>query len=534
MTDEPGLEPLQENRERETWVRLAVLGVCVIAVGVYTARTAGLGEALGQFIADHAPSAAVLLFSASIGSLLTLLAMRMAARPNAEANPGVRDPIRPRTGLMDSLAALIARSSSEKTRSALHLVDLDRFGQVNLSLGEAAGDQLLKRVEEQLRILVESPGDLARIGDDEFGLLQPEAGGSRHVEIFARRIRAAVEDACADLPAHLRPTCSIGAALSLEPGCDPREMLKQASAALLSVKRAGGGGFRLYAAEMETARGRRAAVEEAVRAGLDEGWFHVAFQPQYDLDSRRLMGFEALARLHHPEHGDVPPEEFLAVAESLGLLPTIGAWVIGRAIATAAEWPLHLALSINVSAAQFRESDVAEAIVTALAESCFEGTRLNVEITESVLWRPSEAVARQLRRLKRRGVRIVLDDFGVETSALHASVRSSCDAIKLDRSFVQRLGREPEADAVVRGLIGTAQAFDLGILAEGVENPEQAHFLMSHSCRKVQGFLFGRPAPLAELGAIIARDMRKGIAAAEAEPRRSAYPPSIAARRMSR
>jgi diguanylate cyclase (GGDEF)-like protein len=419
----------------------------------------------------------------------------------------------------------------------LHLVDIDRFRRLNDLLGEAAGDAFLRDVTERLKQIAANAEDLARIGDDEFALIQMNAGGARHAEIFARRIRNTLDDACAEVPPHARPGASTGAALCPEHDADPRKLLHCASAALDASKRSGGGKFRLHSAEIARAAGDRVSIEQAIRDGLEQDRFDLLFQPQYDLQTRRLLGFEALVRLNHPELGEVLPDDFISIAEEIGLIEPLGAWIIARALATAADWPVHLTLSINVSAAQFREGDVAARIIHELASSCFEGSRLNVEIPEGLLWQASDSVRRQLRRLRRRGVRLVLDDFGVHSLQLQALVRSTCDAVKLDRSFVAPVGQELEAEAVVRGLVDTAEAYGLPVLAEGVERAEQAHFLMSHSCRKVQGFLFGQPTHPRDLAAIVAKDMRNVMVEREvdAAPERRIYPSaSRAASRMSR
>jgi EAL domain-containing protein (putative c-di-GMP-specific phosphodiesterase class I) len=197
----------------------------------------------------------------------------------------------------------------------------------------------------------------------------------------------------------------------------------------------------------------------------------------------------------------------------------LGDWIVREALATAANWPPHLRLSINISVGQFRHGNVAATIVQALSNSGVEGPRLNVEISEAVLREQADAVHDQLRLLKGRGVTIVLDDFGLDSSSLQSLARSPCKAVKLDRSFVQRVGEEPDMETLVKSLIGTAQSFDLAILAEGVERAEQAHFLVSNACRNVQGYLFGRPAPMRDVAAIIAKDLRKAVA--EAEPERT-------------
>jgi diguanylate cyclase (GGDEF)-like protein len=396
---------------------------------------------------------------------------------------------------------------------------------VNEVMGEAEGDAFLRLIAERLLVLVGHPERLARIGDDEFAIIQPEAGGARHAEIYARRISDTLKDACAQLPRHSRPGASVGMAVAPDHGADVARLLHSASLALHAAKAAGGGAFRGYAREMEMLVEARLQMEKSISEGLHQGWFELHFQPQYDLRSKRLTGFEALVRMNHPELGEQLPAVFLPVAEESGLIQPLGEWIIREAVGTAAQWPAHLTLSINISCAQFRQGDVAGTVLKALSNSNFEAARLHVEISEAVLLEESESIDEQLRRLKTRGVTIVLDDFGLDGSKLRSLARSPCEAIKLDRTLVERLGEEPEMENLVRSLIGTAQSFELGILAEGVERAEQVHFLMSNACENVQGFLFGRPARAQDLAAIIAKDMRKVL---DSGPAPAAAPAAVA------
>jgi EAL domain-containing protein (putative c-di-GMP-specific phosphodiesterase class I) len=364
---------------------------------------------------------------------------------------------------------------------------------------------------ERFLLLVNHPERLARIGDDEFVIVQPEVGGSRHAEIFARRIQESIKDVCAQVPRHARPGASIGIAVAPDHGNDAAKLVHSASLALHAAKEAGGDTFRVYSREMEMVVEARLQMEKAISDGLQQGWFDLHFQPQYDLSTRRLTGFEALVRMSHPELGELLPATFVPVADESGLIQPLGDWIIREAFATAAEWPQHLTLSINVSLAQFRHGDIANTVINALAKSGFAGSRLRVEITEAALLAQSDAINEQLRRLRTRGAKIVLDDFGVDNSRLKLLSRSALDAVKLDRTLVERVAEEPETAALVRSLIGTAQCFDLDILAEGIERAEQAHFLMSNDIQKVQGFLFGRPARKRDLAAIIAKDLRNAM-----------------------
>jgi EAL domain-containing protein (putative c-di-GMP-specific phosphodiesterase class I) len=317
------------------------------------------------------------------------------------------------------------------------------------------------------------------------------------------------------MPRHARPGASIGIAVAPDHGETAAKLIHSASLALREAKMAGGDTFRVYARAMEMALEACQQREKAIGDGLHQQWFELRFQPQYDLRTRRLTGFEALVRMNHPELGELLPADFLPAADESGLIQPLGEWIVRDAISTAAEWPRHLGLSINASLAQFLHGDIANVVQHALVNAGLQGSRLRLEVSEAVFLAQSATVNEQLRRLKSRGVQIVLDDFGVDNSRLQLLSGSMCDAVKLDRSLVENLGAEKSTEALLRGLIGTAQSFDLDILAEGVERAEQAHFLMANDCEKVQGYLFGRPSRKSELAVIIAKDMRNAMAGHE-------------------
>ena len=450
------------------------------------------------------------------GKLKTIWRGRDKADASADAMPAIAD----REAFQQVLAAQMESHAKLGRQFAVHVVDIDRFRGVNEMLGNAEGDAFLRLMTERLLLLTGSAERLGRIGDDEFVIVQPEAGGARHAEIYARRIQETCKDACAQVPRHARPGASIGIAVYPDHGDSADRLMRSASLALHAAKDAGGETFRVYAPDMETVIEERLSIEKAISDGLHEGWYELHFQPQYDLVTRRLTGFEALVRMNHPELGPLLPESFLPIAEASGLIQPLGEWIIREALATAQEWPRHLILSLNVSLTQLRHGDMASAILDRLAKAEMHTSRLRVEISEAVLQEPSDAVARQLQKLKANGVAIVLDDFGTSSSRLRALAELACNAVKLDRTLVEGIGEEPEAESLLRGLIGTAQSFDLAVLAEGIERAEQARFLLSNDIPNVQGFLFGRPALARELGAIIAKDMRNATDGA-AEPVRS-------------
>jgi diguanylate cyclase (GGDEF)-like protein len=514
-----------DETRRDTQLKLVLLGIALLLVAGYALAVTSMGEHTieGAFAVLHSNTALLVIGIAgavvAIGGLAFLL-LRGRFQKAATKAPDVATVIANlagRKGLIKALAAELDESAKTGRQVAIHLIDLDRFRLINEVRGEEEGDAFLRLVTERLLVLVNHSERLARIGDDEFAVIQPEAGGARHAEIFARRIQETVKDACAQVPRQARPGVSIGIAVAPDHGSDAHKLMHSAALALQSAKKSGGDAVRVYAREMDMAVEARLQMEAAISDGLHHGWFELHFQPQYDLSTRRLTGFEALVRMNHPQLGELLPATFVPIADQSGLIHPLGDWIIREAITITANWPAQLILSINLSLAQFRNGDVANTIIHVLSNAGVPGSRLRVEISEAVPRGRVDSVNEQLRRLKSHGVAIVLDDFGVDDSRLALFSKSACDAVKLDLSLIERVGTDRDAENLVRGLIGTARAFHLEILAEGIERAEQAHFLMSHDCQKVQGYLFGRPAPASDLAAIIAKDMRNAVGGEQPE-----------------
>jgi diguanylate cyclase (GGDEF)-like protein len=502
---------------RDSRLKLILLVVALVLVAAYAASVTRMGElVLGQIRGIFGGGIPILPVAGVVAAVVVAAAFVVIRRrwlAKAGGKPAdaahVVAKLAGRREFLKTLTGQIESHAKSGRQLAVHVIDIDRFRAVNEILGEDEGDAFLRLLTERLLVLVNHPERLARIGDDEFAVIQPEAGGARHAEIYARRVHETFKDACAQVPRHARPGASIGVAVSPDHGDNAAKLMHSAGLALHSAKKAGGETFRIYSREMEMAVEARLQMEKAISDGLHQGWFELHFQPQYDLRTRRLTGFEALVRMNHPEQGELLPAAFLSTAEESALIQPLGEWIIREAFSTASDWPPHLILSINISPAQFRHGDIAGAVINALSKAGVDGSRLRLEISEALFLEESDAIEEQLRRLKSRGVTIVIDDFGLENSRLGALSRLACDAVKLDQSLIERIGEEPEVENLVRGLIGTAQSFDLAVLAEGIERAEQVRFLMANDCQNVQGFLFSRPTRVSELAAVIAKDMRK-------------------------
>ena len=400
---------------------------------------------------------------------------------------------------------------------AVLCLDLDRFKTVNDALGHDVGDRLLEVVGRRLRLLARESDPVARLGGDEFAMiirgLDDEAGAG----LMAERVLAAL---CApvDIDGLTVPMgVSIGIALAPRDGRQPDLLLKNADLALYGAKAGGRGRSCFYHPGMSAGVVRRLQIERALRSAITLRQLALVFQPQLDLASGRITGFEALVRWRHPELGEVPPSEFIAVAEDAGLINDIGAWVLEQACCAAADWPSDLSVAVNLSAVQVMTQDLPALVRRALSASGLAPHRLEVEITESVLLNETEATLAQLHALNRLGVRIALDDFGTGYSSMAYLRRFPFDKLKIDRCFVKALTSEGDARVIVHAIIDMAAGLRMTTLAEGVEHPDELDALREEGCAQVQGYLVSRPIPRAEVADwLVAQAAETGELAAEA------------------
>jgi diguanylate cyclase (GGDEF)-like protein len=388
---------------------------------------------------------------------------------------------------------------------ALLCLDLDHFKEVNDTLGHGAGDRLLQEMAERFRACVRQTDTVARHGGDEFVVLLPGVQGADEVELLCQRL---LESAAAPVmldghQAHVG--LSIGAALAPADGTEPDALMQHADIALYQAKADGRGTFRFFAAAMNERLQRRRGLELDLRRALGRGEFVLHFQPRFTSTPLQLAGLEALLRWQHPERGVIGPDQFVPLAEETGLVVPIGAWVLQEATRQIAAIP-GVFVSVNLSPVQFRRGDLVATVEQALAASGLEPGRLELEITEGILLEGTERSLQVLHRLKALGVKLAMDDFGTGYSSLSYLQSFPLDRIKIDRSFVAGLGSDPDAEAIVRAVVGLGRALRMATTAEGVEAPEQVAFLRAEGCEEMQGFLLSRPAPLAELRALFGRD----------------------------
>jgi predicted signal transduction protein with EAL and GGDEF domain len=293
---------------------------------------------------------------------------------------------------------------------------------------------------------------------------------------------------------------SVGAAVYGPDGHDSAELLHKADQALYRAKAQQRGSFSFYDAALDEQLQARRAIARDLRKALYAGELHLHFQPLYEGDACTLQGYEALVRWNHPKRGPIPPSEFIPLAEQTGLIEDLGVWVLARACDVASTWPPSLSVSVNLSAAQFRRGDeLARMVGECLKAAGLPASRLELEITESLLMGNTEQVVQTLHRLTEMGVRIAMDDFGTGYSSLAYLWRFPFDKVKIDRAFTQHLASDPKVGLIVRSIVSLAHSLDIRVNAEGVETEEQLACLQAHGCDELQGFLLGRPIPSTQL-----------------------------------
>jgi diguanylate cyclase (GGDEF)-like protein len=382
---------------------------------------------------------------------------------------------------------------------AVHHLDLDQFKAVNDTFGHLAGDKLLKIVAGRLRGLVRDTDTIARMGGDEFVIVQGPIRDPAEATSLAQRIIALISEPY-DIDGHQAIIgASIGIAVGPGDGLKPDRLLRNADLALYRAKGDGRGTFRFFEPAMDQQMQARRIMELDLRKALAAGEFELYYQPVVNLASNEISGFEALIRWNHPEKGMVAPATFIPLAEEIGFIVPIGEWVIRQACTTAAQWPGDLHVAVNISAVQFRSPGLMQVIVGALAASGLHPTRLEIEITESVLLQNKETTLELLHQLRALGVRIAMDDFGTGYSSLTYLQCFPFDKIKIDRSFVKDITENPGSLNIVRAVAALANGMGMTATAEGVETSEQLDKITSEGCTEMQGYLFSKPLPAAEI-----------------------------------
>jgi diguanylate cyclase (GGDEF)-like protein/PAS domain S-box-containing protein len=402
----------------------------------------------------------------------------------------------------DRLTVALSHAQRDHSRLAVLFLDLDRFKVINDSLGHNVGDQLLQAVATRVQSCVRDSDTVARLGGDEFTLLLPALIRSEDAALVAQKIIESVR-----YPFHIEGreffiTTSIGISLYPEDGADAATLIKNADTAMYQAKEQGRDNYQLFNAFVNAKALQRIALEHGLRRALANQEMTLFYQPIFDLRSARITGMEALLRWTHPDMGSVPPAVFIPLAEATGVMVPIGGWALRTACRQAKVWHdagfRNLSLAVNLSVTQLQQSDLVERVKETLQETGLRPDLLELEITESSAMQSPEMSVRTLIELKKLGIRVSLDDFGTGHSSLSYLKRFPIDTLKIDQSFVRDITTDADTSAIVTAIIAMAHSLRMKVIAEGVEQQEQAAFLKRHACDQMQGFLVKPPVPAVE------------------------------------
>jgi diguanylate cyclase (GGDEF)-like protein/PAS domain S-box-containing protein len=413
--------------------------------------------------------------------------------------------------LLDHLGLALARASRDGKLVALLFLDLDRFKSINDTFGHEVGDELLVAVARRINEVLRPADTVARLGGDEFVILCEDVADEHHAVAIAQRVLSLIEASPFELQgSEVDMTASVGIALS--PGGEdahPEALLRDADAAMYRAKDLGRARLELFDESMRRRAAQRLELADELAGGIEHGEIVVHYQPCVSLVDGRVIAVEALARWHHPERGLLAPQEFIALAEETGLIVGLGLRVLSDACAQGRRWMDTLGddaprVHVNLSARQLTAANLAVLVRTVLEASGLEPDRLCLEITESVLMEDAPAVIEALRRLKHIGVTLAIDDFGTGYSSLSYLRRFPVDVLKVDQSFIDGLGPDPEDSAIVAAIVNLADTLELEAIAEGVETREQLARLRELGCAAAQGFLFSHPKPAHDITPVLA------------------------------
>lgn len=392
---------------------------------------------------------------------------------------------------------------------ALVYLDLDDFKSINDSLGHPVGDQVLVSIAERLRQVILEPHHIARLGGDEIAIILNGVSSADGLHAAIDRIVAAIAAPIDCRGGQVTVTASMGVAIGPDDAPDPDALLRNADIALYRAKKAGGNTQRFFDAQMLKDFQARHALENDLRRALGNGELKLYYQPLISLADDRVNGFEALLRWDSPSRGLVSPIDFIPLAEEAGLIRTIGAWVLKRACLDAAEWPQDVGVAVNISASQFRDRSILLDVVAALGASNLRPSRLELEITESIMLYNTDGVIDTLQQLRDLGVKIAMDDFGTGYSSLAYLTKFAFDKVKIDRAFVSGIVDKKDCLAIVRAITGLCASLNIPTTAEGVETEDQLQRLRTEGCTSVQGYLLGRPEPIETVAEILGLNQKE-------------------------
>ena len=414
----------------------------------------------------------------------------------------------PNRAMFADVLTLAIQNARRYGRSfAVLFIDLDRFKNINDTLGHDSGDKLLQEMGKRLTQTMRTSDVIARLGGDEFVVLVQEITEAKQVASVARKVLSTLVRPVTIQGQECRVTASIGICMFPSEAKDEVSLMKNADIAMYRAKEDGKNNYKFYSEEMNLHSFERLALETSLRRGLERNEFLLHYQAKLDLKSGRITGVEALVRWQHPDMGLVPPAQFIPLAEETGLIVPIGKWVLHTACAQGVAWrkqglpPIHIA--VNLSARQFADEDLVEDVAEALRSSGFPPDLLELELTESMVIQNTERAGKVLADIKAMGVRLAIDDFGVGYSSLTHLKRFPIDTLKVDRSFIRDLPADLEDTAITEAIIAMGKSLNLTVVAEGVETQEQQTFLADHACDEMQGYFFSKPIPSDAFAALL-------------------------------
>jgi diguanylate cyclase (GGDEF)-like protein len=399
-----------------------------------------------------------------------------------------------RAAFNDHIAKTLLGAQLAGWSFTLFSLDLDRFKEINDVYGHAAGDGYLAEIGRRLALACDG-AFLARQGGDEF-IVVSSGGIQPATEGLCRRLSAVLETPVQIDDYEISGSFTIGASVFPQDGADVESLIANAEAALFRAKTEERGTIRFFEPAMDRQIRNKRALQREISLVLEQNELELYFQPQAGAD-REVFGFEVLVRWRHPQRGIVSPALFIPLAEETGMISQIDQWVLREACREAASWPKPLAIAVNLSPVDFRRSDIPAMILATLLETGLDPQRLEIEITEGVLIEDFERAIGILRKIKNLGVRVAMDDFGTGYSSLSYLQAFPFDKIKIDQTFIAKIGKNASAAAIIQAILGLGRSLGLPVIAEGVETEEQLAFLKKEGCEEVQGYLIGRPQPIA-------------------------------------
>jgi diguanylate cyclase (GGDEF)-like protein len=493
--------PAVSNPKRTPVFRL--LTIASSGIGSFVLGIWGLKHGLGAEFAGVSVDMMVAIMAALCALAASVAAMSFFAGVDESAdfvfNETHFDKL---TGLLarPAMVGKIAEAACVTSRTGepvfLIDIDIDRFKQINDAIGYSQGDELIRAFTRRLQDSVPARALIGRIGAGEFAVLLPDHQIQGTMEGMIERLIDEMMEPY-ELSSHQQSvSLSVGIVAMPKDGVDPVLILRRSNLALQHARASGVGNWSVFDSEMGRVADYRQWVESELHTAFERGDFDLHYQPQLDLPSGRIVGYEALIRWNHPERGMIPPMEFIQIAEETGMINPIGEWVLRKACNDARHLPDDCFVAVNISPVQFMTKDFVGIVRDTMRDTGIKPSRLELEVTETAMMQDRDRAAAILKELAEMGISVAVDDFGTGYSNLSYLIDFSFGKLKIDRSFVSRIDTDSSSGAVVSTIVGLSRALGVSIIAEGVETESQATLLRAAGCEVVQGYLFGRPAPL--------------------------------------